>query len=51
MLDVNKCLKPKERKTKLLTVRITPEVREIMRKKRLSPTRIFNEALRELGLK
>jgi len=37
-----------KRRTKIMTIRITPEISEWMKKNHYSPTKIFYEALREL---
>ncbi len=36
-------------KTRLVTIRVTPEISAWLRKKDYSPTGIFYEALRQLG--
>jgi hypothetical protein len=52
MIDIEKCFRqPRMAKTKLIAIRVSSEVREKMRQKKLSPTLVFNEALRELGLR
>ena len=42
-------IKKRRNKTALITIRITPEISEWLRKKDYSPTGIFYEAIRQLG--
>jgi hypothetical protein len=39
----------KSNKTRLITIRVTPEISAWLRRKNYSPTGIFYEALRQLG--
>ena len=50
-MDIHNILRRKRRrnKTVLITIRITPEISEWLRKKDYSPTGIFHEAIKHLG--
>ena len=43
------CMKRKNIKNKLVTIRVSREQSEWIRRESFSPTNIFNEALRALG--
>ena len=40
---------PRHRRTIHLTIRVSPEIRHWLREKRFSATKIFYEAIKELG--
>jgi hypothetical protein len=39
----------RSKRSKVITIRITPEMTDWIKKKKYSPTKIFYEALREIG--
>ncbi len=48
-MDIQNIKTKRTKKTRLITIRITPEVSKWLKKKDYSPTGIFYEALRQLG--
>jgi len=51
-MDPNNCKKKSKReRTKHITIRITWEISDWLKKNHYSPTAVFHEAIRELGYK
>lgn len=51
-MDVNKCkIRSKGKRTMQVTIRITKDLSEWLKDNKLSPTGIFNEAVKDLGYK
>ena len=51
-MDPNRCKRKKRReRTKHITIRITNDISDWLKKNHYSPTAIFHEAIKELGYK
>ena len=48
-MDIRNIRKGRPNKTRLITIRVTPEIAQWLKRKNYSPTGIFYEALRQLG--
>lgn len=50
-MNIRNIKRRKTTKSRLITIRVTPDVSRWLKRKDYSPTGIFNEALKELGYK